>query len=125
MTARIIVADDENDIRRLIVFVLKRRGYTVMEANAGDVALDLIRQEKPDLVALDVMMPGLTGLEVASALRADPETAHIPIIILSAKGQATEIEAGLGCGASAYLVKPFAPQELAERVAEILGARNG
>lgn len=120
MSSRIVVADDEADIRRLIVFTLKKRGYTVLEAAAGDAALDLIRQETPDLAVLDVMMPGLSGHEVAAAVRADPATGHIPIVMLSAKGQASEIEAGLASGATAYLVKPFVPQELANRVADIL-----
>jgi CheY-like chemotaxis protein len=124
MTARIVVADDEADIRRLIVFTLKRRGYTVLEASAGDTALDLIRQVLPDLAVLDVMMPGLTGLEVARALGADPATSEIPIVMLSAKGQATEIEAGIASGARAYLVKPFRPQELAAQVAEVLAAQG-
>lgn len=121
MSARIVVADDEADIRRLIVFTLKKRGYQVLEAGAGDAALALIRQELPDLAVLDVMMPGLSGLEVAGALRDDPATRSIPIVMLSAKGQAAEIQAGLDSGACAYLVKPFAPQELAARIAEILG----
>jgi DNA-binding response OmpR family regulator len=121
MGARIVVADDEADIRRLIAFTLRRRGYDVLEATAGDTALELVRQERPDLVLLDVMMPGLSGLEVAQALRDDAATSAIPIIILSAKGQAAEVEAGLHTGAQAYLVKPFAPQELAARVAGILG----
>lgn len=120
MSARIVVADDEADIRRLIVFTLNRRGYTVLEASTGDTALELIRHERPDLAVLDVMMPGLTGLEVAAALKADPETRSIPIVILSAKGQASEIEAGYAAGARLYLLKPFAPQELASRVAELL-----
>lgn len=124
MTARIVVADDEADIRRLITFVLKRRGHTVLEANAGDVALELIRQEMPDLVTLDVMMPGLTGLEVAAALASDPVTAGIPVIILSAKGQATEVEAGLQAGVCSYLVKPFESKELAERVEQLLAKRQ-
>ncbi len=125
MSARIVVADDEGDIRRLIVFTLRRRGYEVLDANAGDVALELVRRELPDLVILDVMMPGLTGLQVAQALGEDPATASIPIVMLSAKGQVSEVEAGLSSGARAYLVKPFAPQELAGRVAEILATREG
>ena len=124
MSARIVVADDEADIRRLIVYTLRRRGYTIVEARAGDTALELIRQERPDLAVLDVMMPGMSGLDVARALTADPETASIPIVILSAKGQATEIEAGLASGARTYLTKPFAPQELAARVAEALHVRR-
>lgn len=118
--ARIVVADDDPDIRRLVVFTLRRRGHTVLEANAGDTALEMVRQEHPDLVVLDVMMPGMTGLEVSRALTADQATASIPIIILSAKGQAAEVDAGMDSGARAYLVKPFAPQELASRVAAIL-----
>ena len=122
MSARIVVADDEQDIRRLVSFTLRRRGYEVLEANAGDVALDLVRQERPQLAVLDVMMPGLTGTEVARALTDDPATAAIPIILLSAKGQATEVEAGLQSGARAYLVRPFSPGVLAAQVAELLEA---
>lgn len=115
-----MVADDEPDIRRLIVFTLRRRGYTVIEANAGDMALELIRQEQPDLAVLDVMMPGLSGLEVARALAADASTSHIPVLLASAKGQVAEVEAGLSTGARAYIVKPFSPPKLAAQVAELL-----
>lgn len=121
MSARILVADDEADILRLTCFILRKRGYTVIEANAGDMALDLIRRETPDLAVLDVMMPGMSGIEVAQEVAKDPATAQIPVVILSAKGQMAEVEAGLSTGARAYLTKPFTPQELAERVAEILG----
>ena len=121
MSARVLVADDDPDIRRLIVFTLRRRGHTVAEAESGNSALDLIRQEHPDLVVLDVMMPGMTGIEVARTLKQDPATAAIPIIMLSAKGQAAEVDAGLESGARAYMVKPFSTQELASKVAEILG----
>ena len=124
MSARIVVADDEADIRRLVVFTLRRQGYTILEAGTGDAALALIRQEKPDLAVLDVMMPGLTGLEVAQALRSDPSTASIPVIMLSAKGQAAEVQAGLASGAGAYLVKPFNREELIGRVAEALAQRG-
>ncbi len=123
MTARIVVADDEADIRRLIVFTLHRRGYEIIEASTGDGALAEVQKTMPDLVVLDVMMPGLTGLEVSKLLAADPATASIPILILSAMGQAAEIEAGLSSGAHSYLVKPFVPRELADRVAEMLAAR--
>ena len=124
MSARIVVADDEADIRRLVVFTLRRQGYTIFEAGAGDAALALIRQEKPDLAVLDVMMPGLTGLEVAQALQSDPTTASIPVIMLSAKGQAAEVQAGLASGAGAYLIKPFNREELVGRVAEALAQRG-
>ena len=123
--ARILVADDESDIRRLTVFTLKRRGSAIIEAAAGDVALDLIRTERPDLVVLDVMMLGLSGLRVAEAMRADPAAAEIPVVMLSAKGQTSEVEAGLSSGAQCYLVKPFSPRELADRVTAILAQRAG
>ena len=120
MSKCILVADDDDDIRRLVAFTLRRRGYNVLEANAGDTALELVRAERPDLVVLDVGMPGLNGLEVAAAMQSDALCAAIPIIILSAKGQAAEIEQGLSVGAKEYLVKPFAPKELAATVVEVL-----
>lgn len=120
MSERILIADDDEDIRRLVAFTLRRRGYNVLEANAGDTALELIRAERPDLVVLDVEMPGLNGLEVASAMKADATCTTIPIIILSAKSQSAEIEQGLSMGAEKYLVKPFALKDLAATVAEIL-----
>src|SRR4051794_37115469 len=113
---RVVVADDDDDIRGLIVFALERRGYEVLQADAGDIALELVRGERPDLVVLDVMMPGLTGLEVAHTLRNDPELARTRILLLSAAGQEAEVQAGLASGAHAYLVKPFSTKELAERV---------
>ncbi|MDQ3412174.1 MAG: response regulator [Chloroflexota bacterium] len=120
MSGTILIADDEPNIRQLIAFTLRRRGYTVLEAEDGTVALERIRRERPDLAVLDVMMPGLTGLAVTRQLGLEPETAAIPIILLSAKGQGSEIEAGLASGARLYLVKPFSPRELADRVAEVL-----
>ncbi|MDP9313014.1 MAG: response regulator [Chloroflexota bacterium] len=120
MSQRIVVADDEQDIRRLISFTLHRRGYTVLEARDGDTALSIIRQEHPDLVVLDVMMPGLTGLQVARALAADAATATIPIVILSALAQEAEVQMGLESGVQAYLVKPFVLRELVARIADLL-----
>lgn len=122
MSARIVVADDDADIRRLVAFVLRRRGHEVLEATSGDAALALVRRELPDLLVLDVMMPGLSGLDVARELANDAATAGIPIVMLSARGQASEVKAGLKSGACAYLVKPFTPHELADRVGELLGA---
>ncbi len=120
MSARILVADDDPFIRRLVVFTLKKRGHTIIEAGDGDAALALVRQEHPDLAVLDVLMPGMTGLEVTHELAQDPTTAKIPVLILSASAQASEIEAGLASGATSYLVKPFEPKMLGERVEEIL-----
>lgn len=120
MNARVIVADDEADIRQLVAFTLRRRGHTVIEAATGDAALALITTERPDLAVLDVMMPGLSGLDIARVASADPATAAIPIILLSAKGQVSEINEGLASGARKYLVKPFSPRHLAETVADLL-----
>jgi CheY-like chemotaxis protein len=122
VSARIVIADDEADIRGLIAFMLRRRGYTVAEASTGDEALAIIRSERTDLALLDVMMPGLSGIEVARELGADPSTRDMPIVLLSAKGQAAEIEVGLASGVRAYVVKPFTPKELAAQIAEILAA---
>jgi DNA-binding response OmpR family regulator len=124
VNARIVVADDDADIRRLVAFTLRRRGHTIFEASAGDSALTLVQQEKPDLVVLDVMMPGLSGIEVSLALKSEYSTSHIPVILLSAKGQEAEVDAGMESGACAYVVKPFTPQDLAARVAEILANRK-
>ena len=122
MSKRILIADDEPNIRQLVAFTLRRRGYTVLEAEDGTVALELIQREQPDLALLDVMMPGLTGIAVTQQLASDPATAGIPVILLSAKGQSIEIEEGLASGAQMYLVKPFSPRELAERIGEVLNA---
>jgi CheY-like chemotaxis protein len=120
MSIRIVVADDDPFIRRLVVFTLKKRGYDTLEVSNGAAALDLVRQAKPDLAVLDVLMPEMTGLEVTKILSQDPTTSNIPILILSASAQQSEVEAGLASGATAYLVKPFEPKVLGERVAEIL-----
>lgn len=124
MSIRILVADDDPFIRHLVAFTLKKRGYEILEAENGMSALNLARQEKINLAVLDVLMPGMTGLEVTKFLSQDPATAHIPILLVSASAQQSEIQAGLASGATAYLVKPFEPKMLGERVAEIL-AKQG
>src|SRR5947209_11472698 len=105
MKPKLVIADNETDIRRLIVFLL--RSYDLYEAHNGTRGLELIREVQPDLVLLDVMMPEMTGLQVLDAMRENPLTASIPVILLSAKGQAVEIEQGLHSGATRYPVKPF------------------
>ena len=122
MSKTILIADDEPNIRQLVSFTLRRRGYTILEAEDGTTALDLVRAGSPDLAVLDVMMPGMTGIAVVQEMMGDAVMAEIPVILLSAKGQGVEIEEGLASGARLYLVKPFSPRELAERVAEVLEA---
>jgi CheY-like chemotaxis protein len=118
MKPKLVICDDEDDIRRLVVFLL--RSYDLYEAPNGRRGLELIREVQPDLVLLDMMMPEMTGLEVLDAMRANPLTASIPVILLSAKGTTAEIERGLRSGATRYLVKPFESQALRASVEEVL-----
>ena len=112
----LLLADDEAPLRMLARITLDDPEYRILEAADGTTALTLARTEHPDLLVLDWMMPGLTGIEVAQLLRQDPHTAGIPIIMLTAKGQAADKEQGQACDTYAYLVKPFSPLELLEKV---------
>jgi DNA-binding response OmpR family regulator len=119
----ILAADDEEDILELIVFRLERSGYTVLAAHDGAEALELARSEQPDLAVLDVMMPKLDGFELTRRLREDEATRQMPIILLTARSQESDIQRGFDSGADDYLRKPFSPQELRARVQAILGRR--
>jgi two-component system, OmpR family, phosphate regulon response regulator PhoB len=112
----LLLADDEANLRMLARITLDDPDYRILEAADGATALALARAEHPDLLVLDWMMPGLSGIEVARLLRQDPHTSNIPIIMLTAKGQATDKDQGQHWGAYAYLVKPFSPLELLEKV---------
>ena len=118
--AKILIAEDEPDIRDLIMFTLQFAGHEVVTANDGLEAVQMAESTQPDLVLLDVRMPRMTGYEACRRLRSAPATRHIPIVFLSAKGQESEINAGLESGAVEYLLKPFAPSELVEQVAALL-----
>jgi DNA-binding response OmpR family regulator len=118
--ARILVAEDERDILDLITFTLQYASHEVIPAGNGEEALDKARQEHPDLVLLDVRMPRLTGYEVCQFLKSDERTRNIPVVFLSAKGQEAEINAGLEAGATEYLLKPFAPDQLIAKLNAIL-----
>ena len=117
---RILVIDDEAYIRRLLAERLEAEGYEVFEAGDGEEGLVSIRSHPPDLVLLDLMMPGANGLEVLSRIRATPEHAAIPVIILTAKGQDTDRELAFAGGASDFLTKPFSPLKLIARIGELL-----
>jgi CheY-like chemotaxis protein len=117
---KILVAEDERDIRDLIAFTLRFAGYDVVTANNGEEAVQLTQQELPDLVLTDVRMPKMTGYDACRLIKQDPATAHIPVVFLSAKGQEAEVEAGLASGGDEYLLKPFAPDQLTRKVADIL-----
>ena len=118
--AKILIAEDERDIRDLITFTLSFGGYTVVSASNGEEAVTLAKQELPDLILLDVRMPRMTGYEACAAIKADHRLKDIPVIFLSAKGQESEIEAGLQAGATEYLLKPFAPDQLTARIKTVL-----
>ena len=116
----LLVADDDEDVLMLVQLRLSRSGYEVVVARDGEEALRLVREKQPDLAVLDWMMPKASGLEVLRALRADEETASIPVLMLTARASASDIEQGLAAGADDYIAKPFSPQELASRVQSIL-----
>jgi two-component system alkaline phosphatase synthesis response regulator PhoP len=117
----ILLADDEVPLRLLVRTTLADPHCRILEAADGSAALHLARQESPDLLILDWTMPGLSGIEVAQALRQDPATAHIPIIMLTAQGGVRDKAQGGALGIYAYLVKPFSPLELLGKVQEVLG----
>ncbi|QPC82196.1 response regulator [Phototrophicus methaneseepsis] len=118
--AHILIAEDERDIRELVVFTLGFAGHEVTQAANGEEAVRLAMQVKPDLILTDVRMPKMTGYEVCKQIKASDITKHVPVVILSAKGQDEEKELGRASGADDYILKPFAPDELQRRVAEIL-----
>lgn len=117
---KILVAEDERDIRDLIGFTLRFAGFEVVTYPDGAEALAAAPQEMPDMILMDVRMPRMTGYEACTQMKADPRIAHIPVVFLSAKGQESEIRTGLEAGASEYLLKPFAPDELVQRVKALL-----
>jgi CheY-like chemotaxis protein len=121
--AKILIAEDERDIRDLIAFTLQFAGHEVITTSNGEEALQAVRAQKPQLVLLDVRMPRLTGYEVCKEIKADPQTQAIPVIFLSAKGQEAEIRSGLEAGAEQYLLKPFSPDQLIEQVNKVLAKR--
>jgi CheY-like chemotaxis protein len=122
MTRTVLTIEDQADIRRLIRMTLEFKGFTVLEASGGAEGLAMARRHKPDLILLDVMMPGIDGLTVGTTLTADPVLNKIPVVMLSALGAPTDIEAGLRTGVQGYLVKPFSPWELLALVDKLIEA---
>lgn len=117
---KVLVVEDEADILEIIAYNLSREGFRVLSSRNGEEALDLARQEEPDLVLLDLMLPGMDGLEVCRQLKDDPRGAELPIIMVTAKGEESDVVLGLGVGADDYVVKPFSPRELMARVKAVL-----
>jgi DNA-binding response OmpR family regulator len=118
--ATILVVDDERDLVELLRYNLQRGGYEVACAYDGNEAIDAAQRHRPDLVVLDLMLPGEDGLEVCRRLRADQKTAKVPIIMLTAKAAETDRIVGLELGADDYVTKPFSPRELVARVRAVL-----
>jgi DNA-binding response OmpR family regulator len=118
--ARILIAEDERDIRDLITFTLRFAGYEVIPTANGEEALHTALKEIPDLILLDVRMPRMTGYEACEHLKADVSTKNVPVVFLSAKGQESEVQTGLAAGATEYILKPFSPDQLTERIKHIL-----
>jgi len=119
--AKILVAEDEADIRELVAFsLINIAGFEVIKARNGAEAVEMARTEVPDLILMDVRMPKMTGVEACAKLKEIPETEDIPIVFLSAMGQETEIQQGMEVGAVEYILKPFAPDVLMNKVREIL-----
>ena len=119
---KVLIADDEANIVVSLEYLMQREGHAVLVARDGPEALKMIARERPDLVLLDVMMPGMSGFEVCQAVRADAALAGTRIVMLTAKGRDTDVAKGTALGADAYVTKPFSTRELADTVRLLLGA---
>jgi two-component system phosphate regulon response regulator PhoB len=120
MLAKVLVIDDEKDIVSLLRYHLEKSGFQCLEGMDGSTALRLVREHHPDLLILDLMLPGMGGLEICRQLRQDASTARLPILMLTAKAEEVDRVVGLEVGADDYVVKPFSPRELVARVRAIL-----
>jgi two-component system phosphate regulon response regulator PhoB len=121
---KILIVDDERDIVELVRFNLEREGYHTLVCFSGEKALAMAADEMPDLMVLDLMLPGIDGLEVTRQIRGNQRTVEIPIVMLTAKGEESEIVTGLELGANDYISKPFSPRELVARIRGILRRRG-
>ena len=117
---RILILEDEPDIREILEYALKRDGFDVISATDGQAGLAAARRLVPDLILLDLMLPGIDGLEVCRQIRADPSTAGIAVIMVTARGEESDVVLGLGLGADDYIAKPFKPHELVARTRAVL-----
>ena len=123
MVKKILIVDDQYEVRELVEVTLRIGDYEILQAASGDDALKIAREEKPDMVLLDVMMPNspVDGFEVCRRLKQDDETKHINIVMITARGQDRDFEMGKAAGADDYFTKPFSPLQLMNKVEEILG----
>ena len=121
---RILVVEDDQDIAELIAHHLGKAGYASEVVHAGDKVLSLVQDEQPSLIILDLMLPGQNGLDICRAIRANPRSSNVPIIIVTAKTEETDRIIGLELGADDYVTKPFSPKELISRVGAVLRRAN-
>jgi CheY-like chemotaxis protein len=119
---KILIVDDQLEVRELVEVTLRVGDYQIMKAKSGEEAIKIVKAEKPTLIIMDIMMPGgMDGLEAAQIIKNDPKTQDCKIILLTAKGQQSDIEKGFANGADGYFTKPFSPLELIKKVEESLG----
>lgn len=123
--ALIVVADDDVDIRELVEFKLSTLGHEIVAVGDGAAAVEACKQHRPALAVLDVMMPGTSGLDAVRLIRADPDLVDLPVILLTARAQESDVETGFDSGADDYITKPFSPRELASRVEALLARAAG
>jgi len=123
MPGHLLVVDDEEDIIELVSYNLRRQGYEISTARSGEEALETLRHLEPDLVILDLLMPGMGGLDVCRVLRARPQTADLPIVMLTARGEEADVVKGLEAGADDYVTKPFSAPVLQARIEAVLRRR--
>jgi CheY-like chemotaxis protein len=125
MSATVLIIDDEIHIRRLIAQMLELAGYQVLEAASGSEALHLMEQTRPDVITCDIFMPGMNGFEVLEAIKSEPDTAEIPVIMLTAIGQEKDTARAEALGADDYITKPFGTTNLVETIERQLASRRG
>jgi two-component system alkaline phosphatase synthesis response regulator PhoP len=121
MPKRVLVCDDEPYIVESVSYVVRKAGFEVLTAEDGDTALEMARREKPDLVFLDIMMPGVPGDEVCRRLKSDPATNGIYVVILTARGQEEDERRAMEMGADEFMTKPFSPRKLRDKLVRVLG----
>ena len=117
------MADDDVDIRELVEFKLSTMGHEIVAVADGGAAVEVCQVQRPDLAVFDVMMPGVSGLDAIKRIREDPALADLPVILLTARAQESDVESGFSSGADDYITKPFSPRELAARVEALLASR--
>lgn len=121
---KVLIADDEHNIRHILDFSLHAEGFDVIAAHNGEDAFEMAVSQAPDLIILDVMMPGQGGIETCRALKEDRRTADIPVLLLTARTSRSDRDEGLAAGANDYITKPFSPQKLVATVQAILGSTS-